>query len=132
MDIARHVFSTYFKDTTNPLVRHHLDSFSDLLTTKIPNFIKGSNPQRLVADDNRTIDVYIGGKNGDKISYKPPTEESDDIAVKDDTWNDLGVDSFLNENSSNSGSNPNNFTAVAPSQPVASTLHQTQPTISQP
>ena len=60
-------------------------------------------------------------------------EESDDIAVKDDAWNDLGVDSFLNESSSsNSGSNTNNFTAVAPSQPVASTLHQTQPTISQP
>lgn len=77
MDIARHVFSTYFKDTTNPLVRHHLDSFSDLLTTKIPNFIKGSNPQRLVADENRTIDVYIGGKNGDKIRYKPPTDETD-------------------------------------------------------
>lgn len=82
MDIARHVFSTYFKDTTNPLVRHHLDSFSDLLTTKIPNFIKGSNPQRLVADDKRTIDVYIGGKKGDKISYKPPTEENDDIATR--------------------------------------------------
>jgi hypothetical protein len=60
-------------------------------------------------------------------------EDSDDIAVKDDAWNDLGVDSFLNESSSsNSGGNTNTFTAVAPSQPVASTLHQTQPTISQP
>ena len=81
MDIARHVFSTYFKDTTNPLVRHHLDSFSDLLTTKIPNFIKGSNPQRLVADENRTIDVYIGGKDGNKISYKTPVEETDDVTT---------------------------------------------------
>lgn len=81
MDIARHVFSTYFKDTTNPLVRHHLDSFSDLLTTKIPNFIKGSNPQRLVADENRTIDVYIGGKDGNKISYKTPVEETDEVTT---------------------------------------------------
>jgi DNA-directed RNA polymerase II subunit RPB2 len=81
MEIARHVFSTYFKDTTNPLVRHHLDSFSDLLTTKIPNFIKGSNPQRLVADENRTIDVYIGGKDGNKISYKPPVEETDEVTT---------------------------------------------------
>ena len=61
MDVARHVFSTYFQDTTNPLVRHHLDSFSDLLTTKIPNFIRGSNPQRLILDESRTVDVYIGG-----------------------------------------------------------------------
>jgi DNA-directed RNA polymerase II subunit RPB2 len=79
MDIARHVFSTYFKETTNPLVRHHLDSFSDLLTTKIPNFIKGSNPQRLIADENRTIDVYIGGKDGSKITYKSPVEEMDEV-----------------------------------------------------
>lgn len=77
MDVARHVFSTYFNDTTNPLVRHHLDSYADLLTTKIPNFLKGSNPQRLIVDDKRTVDVYIGGKNGDKIVYKPPTEEAD-------------------------------------------------------
>ena len=81
MDVARHVYSTYFKDTTNPLVRHHLDSFADLLTTKIPKFIKGSNPQRLVADENRTIDVYIGGKQGDRIRYKPPTDESDDMST---------------------------------------------------
>ena len=72
MDVARHVFSTYFGDTTNPLVRHHLDSFSDLLTTKIPNFIKGSNPQRILIDE-RIVDVYIGGKNN-KITYHPPTE----------------------------------------------------------
>ena len=73
MDVARHVFSTYFGDTTNPLVRHHLDSFSDLLTTKIPNFIRGSNPQRILIDE-RIVDVYIGGKKGDKITYKPPTD----------------------------------------------------------
>ena len=81
MDVARHVFSTYFKDTTNPLVRHHLDSFTDFLTTKIPNFIRGSNPQRLILDEDRTIDVYIGGKAGDKIAYKPPTEEDTDGTI---------------------------------------------------
>eukprot|EP01036_Dinobryon_divergens_P022122 gene22122-30356_t len=59
-------------------------------------------------------------------------EESDEVAMKEDAWNDLGLDSFLHENSSSSSTNINNFTAVAPSQPVASTLHQTQPTISQP
>jgi DNA-directed RNA polymerase II subunit RPB2 len=80
MDVARHVFSTYFGDTTNPLVRHHLDSFTDLLTTKIPNFIRGSNPQRILIDE-RIVDVYIGGKNGDKITYKPPTEGDEEFTV---------------------------------------------------
>ena len=80
MDVARHVFSTYFQDTTNPLVRHHLDSFADLLTTKIPNFIRGSNPQRILVDE-RIVDVYIGGKNGDKIVYKPPTEGDEEKLI---------------------------------------------------
>ena len=59
-------------------------------------------------------------------------EESDEVAMKEDAWNDLGVDLFLHETNSSSSANTNNFSAVAPSQPVASTLHQTQPTISQP
>lgn len=77
MEVARHVIETYFKDTPNPLVRHHLDSFSDLLSTKIPNFIRGWNPNigRILAD-GREIHVYIGGKNGDKIRYFPPTDDS--------------------------------------------------------
>jgi DNA-directed RNA polymerase II subunit RPB2 len=75
MDIARHVVECFFRDTPNPLVRHHLDSFADMLTTKIPNFVRGSNPLRLVIDDARTIDVYVGGRNGSAITYSPPTDE---------------------------------------------------------
>jgi len=75
MEVARHVFDTYFRNTTNPLVRHHLDSYADLLNTKIPNFIQGTNPLRLILGDGRTINVYVGGKSGDKITYLPPTDE---------------------------------------------------------
>jgi len=75
MDIARHVFDTYFKDTTNPLVRHHLDSYADLLNTKLPDYIRGSNPSRLTLVDNRAVDVYIGGRDGTKIFYLPPVDE---------------------------------------------------------
>lgn len=73
--MAQHVFNTFFKDTTNPLVRHHLDSYADLLKTKLPDFLKASNPQHLVLYDDRKIDVFIGGKNGDEITYHPPTDE---------------------------------------------------------
>jgi DNA-directed RNA polymerase II subunit RPB2 len=73
--MAQHVFNTYFKDTTNPLVRHHLDSYADLLNSKLPEFLRASNPQHLVLQDDRTIDVYIGGKSGDQLTYHPPTDE---------------------------------------------------------
>lgn len=75
MEVARHVFDTYFEDTPNPLVRHHLDSYADMLNTKIPNFIKGSNPLQLVLADDRTIKVYVGGKDGSKIQYLPPVDQ---------------------------------------------------------
>jgi DNA-directed RNA polymerase beta subunit len=77
MEVARHVIETYFKDTLNPLVRHHLDSFSDLLSTKIPNFIRGWNPNiGRILSDGREIHVYIGGKSGDKIRYYPRVDDS--------------------------------------------------------
>jgi len=81
MEVARHVFSTYFEDTPNPLVRHHLDSYADMLKTKIPNYIKGSNPLQLTLADDRTIKVYIGGKTGDKILYSPPVDESNNAIL---------------------------------------------------
>lgn len=75
MEIARHVLDTYFRDTTNPLVRHHLDSFSDMLSIKIPNFIAGMNPLTLNLGDNRFIKVYVGGKKGNELYYSPPVDE---------------------------------------------------------
>lgn len=75
MDVARHVVNTYFKDTLNPLVRHHLDSFSDLLSIKIPRYIQASNPIQLGIEDGRDIFVYIGGKEGKDIRYTPYCDE---------------------------------------------------------
>ena len=76
MDVAKHVIDTFFKDTTNPLVRHHLDSFADLLNTKIPGFIRASNPAvKNLFEDGRNIRVYIGGKDSDKISYHLPVDD---------------------------------------------------------
>ncbi len=57
------------------LVRHHLDSYSDLLNKKIPNFIAGSNPISLILADDRRIDIYVGGKDAKNIKYIPPTDD---------------------------------------------------------
>ena len=73
--MARHVFNTFFADTSNPLVSHHLDSYADLLSTKLPEFLKASNPHKLILKDDRSIDVYIGGKDGSQLTYSPPTDE---------------------------------------------------------
>ena len=75
MEIARHVFESYFRDTTNPLVRHHLDSFRDMLSIKIPKFILGMNPLTLNLGDGRFIRVFIGGKKSNELFYSPPTDE---------------------------------------------------------
>ena len=75
MDVARHVFETFFHDVTNPLVRHHLDSFRDFVDIKIPRFIKASNPLKLLLADGRQINVFIGGLAGDKVTYTVPQAE---------------------------------------------------------
>jgi DNA-directed RNA polymerase beta subunit len=74
--MARHVITTFLKDTLNPMVRHHLDSFSDFLDIKIPRFIQASNPFKRSLEDGRQIRIYIGGKEG-KIRYVSPVDEED-------------------------------------------------------
>ena len=79
MDIARNVFELFFKDIPNPLVRHHLDSFKDFVDNKIPRFIKASNPIKLLLDDGRRIEVYVGGKDGNKFKYVIPQDDENNI-----------------------------------------------------
>lgn len=73
--MARHVITTFLRDTTNPMVRHHLDSYSDFLDTKIPRFVQAMNPFKRSLEDGRQIRIYIGGKAGDKITYVSPVDE---------------------------------------------------------
>lgn len=86
MEVARHLINTYFKDTTNPMVRHHLDSYNYLLTTKIPNFIKDYNSKsfliiQLDREEDRKISIFIGGKDGSKIKYVPPADEGNSAVL---------------------------------------------------
>ena len=64
-----------FRDTSFPLVDHHLASFNALLETSIPTLVKVSNPYQLELSDKRYIRVYIGGKDGSKISFEAPVDE---------------------------------------------------------
>ena len=51
-------------------------------------------------------------------------EDADEMIVKEDTWNDLGVDFFFNDGNQFNG-------AVNSIQPVTPNLHQPQSTLSQ-
>lgn len=75
MEAPRHVLRSLFRDTSFPLVDHHLSSFNALLDTSIPTFIKASNPYLLELSDKRQIQIYIGGKDGSKISFEAPVDE---------------------------------------------------------
>jgi DNA-directed RNA polymerase II subunit RPB2 len=75
VDAARHVCNTYYTTTLNPIVQHHIDSYNDLIEHRIPLFLKASNPIRLVLAENREIRVYIGGKDGNAVGYRPPVDE---------------------------------------------------------
>lgn len=76
VDAARHVCNTYYTDTPNPIVQHHIDSYNDLLARQLPLFLKASNPIKLVLPtEKRVIDIYIGGRDGNRIGYTPPIDE---------------------------------------------------------
>lgn len=75
MEAPKHVLRRLFRDTSFPLVDHHLSSFNAMLETSIPTFIKVSNPFQLELSDKRFIRIYIGGKDGSKISFEPPVDE---------------------------------------------------------
>lgn len=77
--MARHVITTFLKDTLNPMVRHHLDSYSDFLDIKIPRFIQAMNPFKRSLDDGRQIRIFIGGKDGN-VKYVSPVDE-ENIAI---------------------------------------------------
>ena len=78
--MARHVVTTFLKDTLNPMIRHHLDSYSDFLETKIPRFVQAMNPFKRSLEDGRQIRIYVGGKDGSNITYVSPVDE-EDIAI---------------------------------------------------
>ena len=71
---ARHVCNTYYTTTLNPIVQHHVDSYNDFVERRIPVFLRASNPINLVLGDDRAIRVYIGGKDGTALGYRPPLD----------------------------------------------------------
>jgi len=66
------------------MTRHQLDSYNYFLRTKIPNFIRDYNNSsrssliiKLDREEERKINIYIGGRDASSIKYVPLADETD-------------------------------------------------------
>jgi len=72
------ILDLHFKDHKYPFTNHHLDSYRELIKTFIPQTIKSYNPITMIKFDEdkknmaMRVDVYIGGKNSDKLYIDHP------------------------------------------------------------
>jgi DNA-directed RNA polymerase II subunit RPB2 len=73
------IIESHYADNPQSLVRHHIESYNDFYKNDIYKIIKEKNPITLVSRfDERTneykskCNLYIGGKNGDKIYFAKP------------------------------------------------------------
>jgi DNA-directed RNA polymerase II subunit RPB2 len=73
------IIESHYVDNPQSLVRHHIESYNDFYKNDIYKIIKEKNPITLVSRlDERTgeykskCNLYMGGKNGDKIYFAKP------------------------------------------------------------
>jgi DNA-directed RNA polymerase II subunit RPB2 len=74
---TQNIINTYFEDNPNIFVSHHLDSYNEFFNNGIKRIIKEKNPIRIIKEqesDKKELlcNLYIGGKNGDKIYFGKP------------------------------------------------------------
>ena len=81
------VIDKYFQDNPNALVRHHIDSYNDFFKNGIMRIFKEKNPIRIIKEYNDTTkdfdlkcNLYLGGKNGDKLYFGKPMIYDEDRA----------------------------------------------------
>ena len=86
--IIWNIIDKYFKNNTNVLVEHHLESYNDFFKTDIFRIFREKNPVRLVSNYDESIDdyrnqclMYFGGKNADKIYFGKPVIYDDNDNV---------------------------------------------------
>jgi len=75
------VIDRYFTDNPDFLVKHHIDSYDDLIENGIPRIFRQNNPIRIIEKedepgmDGKTIlqcSLYMGGRDGTRIYYGKP------------------------------------------------------------
>jgi len=80
------MLDTYFKDLPDSLVSHNLESYNEFFKHGIYQIFKEKNPIRLESNYDKSIDdyknkceIYLGGRDGRRITFgKPVIYDSDD------------------------------------------------------
>ena len=74
------IVDCYFRDNPQSLVRHHIESYNDFFKDDIFKMFKEMGPITLFSrkdettgEYKHTCNLYLGGKNGDKIYFAKPT-----------------------------------------------------------
>ena len=78
-ELAWKLLDKYFYDNPTALVNHHLESYNDFFNVGINQIFREKNPIKIVKqqiletkDYKFKANLYLGGKNGDKIYYGKP------------------------------------------------------------
>jgi DNA-directed RNA polymerase II subunit RPB2 len=94
--VAKDIIHKYFTTQSYPYTKHHIDSYDQFLSTDLISILKSNNPIRIYKDiipskDTReklnyryNIELYVGGKNGDKVQVGTPVvnlDQSTDVRV---------------------------------------------------
>jgi DNA-directed RNA polymerase II subunit RPB2 len=79
------IIDKYFNDNPNYLVAHHIESYNSFFNEGIKRIFKEKNPIRLMKEQDKATnefamrcDLYLGGKNGDKLYYGKPVIYDED------------------------------------------------------
>ena len=77
--ITWNIINKYFEDNKDFIVKHHLNSYNDFIQNGIPRIFRDSNPIKIMKEQDATTkeyqlqcELYLGGKNGNKIYYGKP------------------------------------------------------------
>ena len=79
-NISWKLIDKYFKDNTNCLVSHHLESYNELFRNGIRRIFRENNPIRFIEREEERTEhgkrnecmLYLGGKEGNLIYYGKP------------------------------------------------------------
>ena len=84
-ELAWDVIDKYFENNPNILVNHHLASYNDFIKNGIKRIFKEKNPIILQKEEDPETNIfrlrcelYIGGRNGNKVYYGKPVIYDDD------------------------------------------------------
>jgi len=77
--LAQRVIDKLFEDNPNLLVNHHLESYNEFFSKGIKRVFHEKNPIQIMKEQDKNTkefglrcNLYMGGKNGDKLYYGKP------------------------------------------------------------